>query len=139
MDGVRRSAGAGSGAESRIAGDSAGNDQAARADGFRRGGRAGWWFVDDGAGTASQKVQCLLRRDCKPLFDRWVGMVAQHGFASGDFVFHVARLHPAQDGRFVAAEAEVEGVALHSGEGEVDGVGVAVRRKAVDHGAAGVP
>ena len=65
-------------------------------------------------------------------------MIAQHGFAGGDFLFYMMRLHPTQDGGFVPAETEIEGVAFHSGEGEVDGEGVAMRSEAVDHGAAGV-
>ena len=66
------------------------------------------------------------------------GWSAEHGFAGGDFVVHMARLHPAQDGGFVAAEAEIQRIALHFGEGEVDGAGVAVGREAVDDGTAGV-
>ena len=65
-------------------------------------------------------------------------MIAQHGFAGGDFVLYMVRLHPAQDGGLVSAETEIERVAFHFGEGEVDGEGIAVRREAVDHGAAGV-
>ncbi len=36
------------------------------------------------------------------------------------------------------AETEIERVAFHFGEGEVDGEGIAMRSEAVDHGAAGV-
>src|SRR5262245_17720646 len=65
-------------------------------------------------------------------------MAVEHGFPSGDFVLHVARLHPPQNGGFVAAEAEIQGVALHFGEREMNGAGIAVGREAVDDGTTGI-
>src|ERR1035438_3030992 len=54
VDRIGQLRGAGGGAQSRIAGDSAGNNEAARPDGFRRGGGAGEQFVDHGMLKRSQ-------------------------------------------------------------------------------------
>ncbi len=81
-------------------------------------------------------MRCGAARE--PLLDRGVWERALQVAAGGDFVRHIVGFDPAQDGRFESAEAEVERIAFHFGEGEADGGGIAVGRQAVDDGAAGI-
>ena len=48
------------------------------------------------------------------------------------------RFHPAEDGGLEAAEAEIEGIALHFGEGKANRARIAERSQFVDDRAAGI-
>ena len=65
-------------------------------------------------------------------------LLAAEGAAGFDFCFHVMRLHPAEDGGLEAAEAEIESIALHFGEGKANGARIAKRSQFVDDRAAGI-
>ena len=78
-------------------------------------------FVDHGVLERSQQVERALRRGGQPLLDGGLGELALQGAAGGDFVRHIVGFDPAQDGGLESAEAEIEGVAFHFGEGEADG------------------
>ena len=58
------------------------------------------------------------RRYGQPLLHGGLRALAQQCAAGGDFRRHVAGFHPAQHGRLQTAEAEIERVAFHFGEGE---------------------
>src|SRR5579884_218952 len=118
-----------------VAGHATGDDQAASLDLFRRSDGAAQQLIDHGLLERCEQIERALRGCGEELLD--IGAVAE-GPPSGDLAGHVVLLHPAQDGRFQAAEAEVERVALHFRQREAHGLRIAAQGELVDDRASGI-
>ncbi len=91
-------------------------------------------FLNDRELKAREKIERCLRRGGAQFFERRTHELA----ARIDFSLHVALPGPAQNGGFVAAEAEIEIVSFHLRDGEFDGVRIAEGSQVIDDRTAGI-
>src|SRR5581483_2947937 len=132
-DGAGEAGGHGGGAEAGVGCHAACDDHGSRVDIFDRRYGAAEQFLDHGVLKRGEQVERRLGRESEQFLDGRAWGTA----ASVDFAREIVLFHPAQDGGFQSAEAEVERVAFHVREREFHGARIAVRGKLVNDGTAG--